>query len=181
MNKNYYIYKTTNLINNMIYVGQRRCKCLPEKDNSYLGSGVKFYEAFLEFGKKNFLKEILEICTLVELNDREKYWVKFYNSNNTEIRYNLTSGGVNGFICSEETIQKKRENNIRFFSVPENRQKRSKSLLKFFSENPEVKNENSDRKKRKTQKFGKLRVKLLKNSGLRLKIVKYKVKSQKST
>ena len=48
------------------------------------------------FGK---VKEItiLEECNQELLNDREKYWITFYESNIKEKGYNLTEGGDGGF------------------------------------------------------------------------------------
>jgi hypothetical protein len=65
------IYKTTNLINGKIYVGQ------DTKNNpNYLGSGKKLKFALKKYGIENFKKEILEECsTLDELNELEKYWI----------------------------------------------------------------------------------------------------------
>ena len=36
---------------------------------------------------------MLELCDEKIVNEREIYWIKFYNSNNLEIGYNLTIGG----------------------------------------------------------------------------------------
>lgn len=48
-----YIYKTTNLINNKIYIGQHKVK--EEKiDNSYYGSGKLIIQAIKKYGKENF-------------------------------------------------------------------------------------------------------------------------------
>ena len=56
------IYKTTNLINSKIYVGQ------DSKNNyNYLGSGIIIKKAIKKYGKENFKKEIIEYC-----NDKQK-------------------------------------------------------------------------------------------------------------
>ena len=60
------IYKTTNLVNGKIYIGQ-------DKYNSpvYLGSGKILHLAFQKYGIENFNKETLEECESVqELNER---------------------------------------------------------------------------------------------------------------
>ncbi len=83
------IYKTTNLINGKIYIGQ-------DKYNRgwYLGSGSIFSKALKKHGRKNFLKEVIEhISSLDEANQREIYWIAFYNSTKKEIGYNITTGG----------------------------------------------------------------------------------------
>ena len=98
------IYKTTNLINGKIYVGQDRYN-----NTNYLGSGTLLKEAIKKYGKENFKKEILEHCVLEELNDKEMFWISELNSYNRETGYNLTSGGNQRYVLSEESKQKIRE------------------------------------------------------------------------
>jgi len=88
-----YIYKTTNLINGKIYIGQST-KSIKETKN-YLGSGQPYFiNALKKYGKENFKKEILEVCnSLEELNKKEKFWIKEFNSLNSNIGYNLQNGG----------------------------------------------------------------------------------------
>lgn len=87
-----YIYKTTNLINGLIYIGQHKAtKFEPTK---YIGSGRHLKAAIKEFGKENFICEFLDAAeTLEELNDKEDYWVNFYNSRDPRIGYNVKKGG----------------------------------------------------------------------------------------
>ena len=42
-------------------------------------------------GPESFTYEILEMCDRDKLNERERYWVEFYNSK--ELGYNTTIGG----------------------------------------------------------------------------------------
>jgi len=83
------IYKTTNNINGKIYIGQS------SKNNPrYLGSGINIRNDLKIYGVSNFTKEILEYCnTKEELNNRERYWIAFYNSTCPEIGYNKHRGG----------------------------------------------------------------------------------------
>ncbi len=89
------IYKTTCLVNNKIYIGQHQCGKNCKNKCSYLGSGSYFSSAIKKYGKKNFIKEILEenIKTFKALDKREKYWIKKFDANNPDIGYNLTPGG----------------------------------------------------------------------------------------
>jgi len=82
------VYKTTNLINGKIYIGQTTIK-----NDNYIGSGTVMKEAIKKYGKKIFKKEIIEVCDSIEqLNSREEYWISFYNSF-VPNGYNLREGG----------------------------------------------------------------------------------------
>ena len=99
MNKKFYVYLTTNLINNKQYIGYH----YGNEQDSYLGSGVKLLEDIKQYGKENFKKEILEYCsTSEECFEKEKYWIKFYNAVNNENFYNIDQGGTGGWIGAHE-------------------------------------------------------------------------------
>jgi len=87
-----YIYLTTNLINNKKYIGQHTGTLT----DSYLGSGVILVKAIEKYGKENFKKEVLEICSKEELDEKEKYWIKYYNALEDNNFYNQTEGGQKG-------------------------------------------------------------------------------------
>jgi len=90
------IYKTTNLINGKIYVGQ-------EKGNNeqYLGSGLLLNYAIKKYGRKNFKKDIIKKCwSKQEINESEKYWIKALESRNLNIGYNIAIGGQFGDVLS---------------------------------------------------------------------------------
>ena len=95
MNKCYYVYLTTNLVNNKKYIGYH----YGETNDSYLGSGRKITEAIKTFGANNFNKQILEICsTSEECFEREKFWIEYYNAVNSEEFYNIDKGGEGGWV-----------------------------------------------------------------------------------
>lgn len=86
-----YIYKTTNLINNKIYVGQHKAT---KFDITYYGSGKHLLNSINKYGIKNFKCELIEWCdTKAHTNARERYWIKQYNSTDRNIGYNITEGG----------------------------------------------------------------------------------------
>lgn len=101
-----YIYKTTNLKNGKIYVGQSIKN--PEDSINYIGSGKLLLKAISKYKFKNFKKEILEICeTKEELNKKEKFWIKELKSLYLENGYNISKGGIFGDIISNNPNKKK--------------------------------------------------------------------------
>ena len=109
--KKYYIYLTTNLINNMKYIGQH----YGELDDSYIGSGSDFKNAVAQFGKQNFKKEILEICSDYDsLNIAEQKWIKKYEAVKNKNFYNIASGGYNSnpLAGMSESAKKKRSEKL---------------------------------------------------------------------
>ena len=91
------IYVIKNTVNNMVYVGQakdtyKRWKGhkTAGKTGHYKGKSV-LYEAMQKIGVDKFYYEIIE-KQISNYNDREKYWIKQYNSLYPN-GYNLTEGG----------------------------------------------------------------------------------------
>ena len=86
------IYKTTNLVNGKIYIGQDT-----HNNPRYLGSGKILHLAFQKYGIENFIKEIVEVCESPEmLNQREEFWISYYKSTDRKIGYNIANGGNGG-------------------------------------------------------------------------------------
>ena len=86
------IYKTTNLVNEKIYIGKDK-----HNNPKYIGSGRSLQNAIKKYGQENFQKEILEYCESEKhMSEREKYWIEYYNSTNRLIGYNMTDGGSGG-------------------------------------------------------------------------------------
>jgi hypothetical protein len=56
--KYYTVYKTTNLINNKIYIGLHATDNI---NDGYLGSGIFLKKAIKKYDYKNFKKEILYV------------------------------------------------------------------------------------------------------------------------
>lgn len=98
-----YIYITTNLINNKIYIGQH---VFPYFDLKYKGSGTILKKAFKKYGWDNFKCEIIEWCnSYEELNDREAYWIEEKDATNPKVGYNIALGGNNAPLA--ESTKKK--------------------------------------------------------------------------
>ena len=90
------IYKITNTTNDKCYIGQSRdiearwTKHLSiYKHNST--PECELYRAFKKYGIKQFTFEVIEECSIEELNEREIYWIAHYDSFYNG--YNMTLGG----------------------------------------------------------------------------------------
>ena len=89
------IYRFQNQITKESYIGQSIN--LEERYNrhkrSYINGTTDFYQAIQQYGWNNFSYEILEYCPVKDLNDREVYWIAYYNSYHNG--YNMNKGGSN--------------------------------------------------------------------------------------
>jgi group I intron endonuclease len=106
MKKFYYVYITTNLVSNKQYVGEHSTNNL---NDGYMGGGRPLFErAIKKYGKRNFIKEILEFFNTKEaaFNAQEKY-IKLYNTLCPN-GYNISPKGGHavGGSVSEETKKK---------------------------------------------------------------------------
>lgn len=92
-----YIYKITNTLNNKIYIGQtvktveKRFQQHKNNSNKEYFSQIVLYKAFNKYGVENFICEQLEEVPNKLLDEREKYWIEFYDSYFDG--YNSTLGG----------------------------------------------------------------------------------------
>lgn len=122
-----YIYLTTNLINNMKYVGQKTSSEFI--GNAYLGSGKILQRAIEKYGKENFTVILLEEVdgTKDNLNEREIYWIKKLNAVDSSEFYNLHPGGVGGATYGHKGHR----------LSDEQRTKMSNMLKKLYEDNPE--------------------------------------------
>ena len=108
MNNYGYIYKTTNLINNKLYIGQHK----GEFDKNYLGSGKVIKQAIKKYGEDTFAVVLLGLSENKKSADiLEKYYIAYYRKLlGCESIYNIAEGGQGGSKpVSEETRNKLRQ------------------------------------------------------------------------
>ena len=95
------IYKIENKINHKVYIGQtimdvkdrwyRHCEI--NKSNPNEGN-MLIKRAIFKYGRDNFEVSVIEKVPKEKLNEREIYWISYYNSNYNG--YNIESGGTSG-------------------------------------------------------------------------------------
>ena len=94
------IYKITNKLNGLGYIGQTIQKLSARlkqhrRGNQYIDKVIQKYKW------KNFTVEVIEECeTLEQLNEREIFWIAFFNCKHPN-GYNLTDGGRNAIPSAE--------------------------------------------------------------------------------
>lgn len=163
-----YIYKISNSNNDKLYIGQTKCKDPRNRwyKHRYTARHLErdrevsvLHRAMAKYGLNTFKFEIIEEITNELLDEREQYWIKFYNSVIPN-GYNITQGGAGtkGYSRpqTENEKEKRRQSNKEFYkthpeAVEERRQyttelwkneeyrKRvTESNIKFYSEHPDM-------------------------------------------
>ena len=105
------IYKITNTLTNECYIGQSINIESRWMQHAYEGTkGTrqnKLYKAIRQYGIENFIFEIIEQCQLnqIILDQRERYWIKQYNSYNNGYNSTLGGQGENSWIYDPNLIR----------------------------------------------------------------------------
>lgn len=93
-----FIYKITNLENDMIYIG-KTVQDITYRMNSHFsyankkGANTRLARAIIKYGKRSFEWEIIENCySVTELSEKEKYYIILYNSIDLNVGYNMVIG-----------------------------------------------------------------------------------------
>lgn len=94
MHTYYIVYKTTNLVTGKYYVG---CHQTNNIDDGYIGSGKILKSSISKYGKENFTREVLFLCSSEEemfLKEEEIVTEDFVKDTGN---YNIATGGSGGF------------------------------------------------------------------------------------
>lgn len=133
------IYKTTNLINGKIYIGQKPSMNTESEffNSDYYGSGRKIRYAIKEFGTENFKREIIDNAdNLEKLSEKEEYWIEYYNATNPEIGYNIAKKTLKYFFTgckhTDESKMKNSKSHIGIKNSTETKEKISKKAIERF-------------------------------------------------
>ena len=163
-----YIYKITNKLNNKIYIGQTIKKRPTDRysQHRYLANhleqekGINYlHRAMASDGLDNFYFEVIEQIENSLLNEREQYWIEYYNCIIPN-GYNITKGGngtlgysrsqsieerekrqqsnKNYYINHPEAREKARQRTLELWKDEEYRKKVTESNKKTYAEHPEL-------------------------------------------
>lgn len=124
------IYKITNIQNNKVYIGQT-IRPIEQRFHRHISdalnnvSDTHLARAIRKYGKDSFVIEKIDSAkTQEELNGKEQYWIRYYNS--VKYGYNETDAL---YKCGGFTYQSKTEEELNII-------KEKISLTKLGSKNP---------------------------------------------
>lgn len=104
------IYKIINPLG-LIYIGQSE-HCL----RRYARTAYRFqkiiHNSILTHGFENHKFEIIEECSIEDLDNRETYWIAFYESCDPEKGLNSNTGGKKGFKMTNDVRKRMSESSI---------------------------------------------------------------------
>ena len=125
------IYKITNKINGKSYIGQsnniyRRFKEHCRRDSLIIDQAIKKY------GKENFNFEVIEECSLDKLNEKEVFWIKYFETNMNG--YNLSLGGEQQSSGENNGRSILKEEDILFIRISYKNHKKRKDIYEYFKD-----------------------------------------------
>lgn len=112
------IYKWTNTINGKVYIGQTvrpEIRYKRHLDDAFKNdSQYHFHRALRKYGTDAFTYEVIETVPVAELDEKEVYWIAYYDSYRNG--YNSTEGGEGnrGKVWTEE---EKKAHSIRMTEI----------------------------------------------------------------
>jgi hypothetical protein len=131
------IYKIINKTNNKIYIGSSKNIRKRWKGHRTLLNKEKHYNehllaAYKKYGKENFIWEVVEFIDVDKLQEREQYWINFFESSDREKGYNLCPAAYSnlGLKHTDESRRNMSLAHLGHKHTPESRKKISESQYK---------------------------------------------------
>ena len=120
-----YIYSITNKLNWKRYIGQTVKKNINDRWSAHLkqNSNCRYLKhALAKYGKDNFNFEVILECDDSDLNNRELYYMKYYNTI-VPNGYNLREAGNHGRHNEETKLKIKKTLSSWYSNLPESKKK----------------------------------------------------------
>ena len=127
------IYKITNNINGKIYIGQSNNieRRFQEHQTKGSSSRIPVDVAIKKYGKENFSYETLEECETFKLNERETYWIQYYDT--ITKGYNCSLGGEQQSSGENNGRSKLTEEDVKQIRLAYAAHKKQKEIYQYFS------------------------------------------------
>lgn len=111
MERKYFIYKLTNIVNGKIYIGKtKRLLCRRMADHRYFAKkkyNAPISRAIAKHGWENFQVDVIKECqSESEMNEKEVNFIKEYNALNPLIGYNICDEIQDHRFASSDYIKK---------------------------------------------------------------------------
>ncbi len=135
------IYCIENIINHKKYIGQAhniydRWRKHKNALNSNHHENSHLQNSWNKYGKENFAFYIVEECEEDKLDEKEIYYIEYYNTLNRSYGYNKKTGGQNCSAYYTEEIKEKMSESVkRSYDNNDLRQRRSETT-KHYWDNP---------------------------------------------
>lgn len=136
------IYCIENQVNKKKYIGQsndiiRRWNEHITMADKYSYIDVDSFHLDLNIHLDNYNFSILEICEERDLNERENYWINFYNTTNSQYGYNLCAGPSTQRVIQKNNGGLRTKNEMtsfikNFIDVPLFKEDKNK-IVRFFN------------------------------------------------
>lgn len=161
--RTYEVYKITNKITNKIYIGITNqgsgARYRHHWYEARIGEPAPIHKSMAKYGEDNFTLEVIDFAeNAEELKEKEKYYIKFFNSRDRKIGYNLTDGGDGTFgrKHSEETKEKLRQKALGRKASDEAKKRMSEThKLNYSDEHRKAVAESNARRTKKVLMFDK--------------------------
>ena len=126
------IYKITNKLNGKAYIGQSNDieRRFYEHQTKGEKSRIPLDVEIQKVGKENFTYEVIEECSVEQLNEREAYWEVYYNTRVDG--YNVNKCGTTNLLGENNPNSKLTENDIYYIRQCYNQHKKQQEVYKLY-------------------------------------------------
>lgn len=124
-----FVYQWTNTLNNKKYIGKHKGQI----SDGYTGQGKIFIKAVKKYGIDSFIRNILEVVyeqSESKLQEREKYWLDFYQVTKSDEFYNISAVSSGGCTTAKYTPEYRSAYMQRIVNKSQWKRKQKRNYLK---------------------------------------------------